>query len=158
MTISDQLRATARTADELHERSRTLLVDAVRSGVANGLSQREIAAAIGRSQPEVSRLLRFHGKSDLGRILVKNRNQVLTEAATYGARNVRVFGSVLHGTDRIGSDIDLLVDITPGTSLFTLARLERDLGELLGTSVDVVPAGNLRAHLAEHVLREAAPL
>ena len=156
--ISKRLRADARAADELHERSRTLLVDAVRAGAAAGLSQREIAAAIGRSQPEVSRLLRFHGTSLLGRRLTRNRKAILELAASRGIRNVRVFGSVARGTDRPDSDIDLLVDLAAGTGLFSLARLENDLAELLGTKVEVVSARTLREHLAERVLREAVPL
>lgn len=156
--ISERLRADARAADELHERSRTLLVDAVRAGAAAGLSQRQIAAAIGRSQPEVSRLLRFHGASELGRKLTRNRKAILELAASRGTRNVRVFGSVARGDDRPDSDIDLLVDVASGTGLFALARLENDLAELLHAKVDVVPARTLREHLAERVLSEAVPL
>jgi uncharacterized protein len=156
--VSKRLRADARAANELHERSRTLLVDAVRTGAAAGLSQREIAAAIGRSQPEVSRLLHFHGTSNLGRRLTRNRKKILEAIAAYGIRNVRVFGSVARGTDGPDSDIDLLVDLPAGTSLFTLARLENDLADLLGTKVDVVPAGNLREHLVDRALSEAVPL
>lgn len=156
--ISERLRADARAADELHQRSRTLLIDAVRAGAAAGLSQREIADAIGRSQPEVSRLLHFHGTSELGRRLARNRGKVIGLATAHGARNVRVFGSVARGSDGPGSDIDLLVDLAPDTSLFTLTRLENDLAELLGTKVDVVPAENLREHFAGQALNEAVPL
>ncbi len=156
--ISERLRADARAADELHQRSRTLLIDAVRAGAAAGLSQREIADAIGRSQPEVSRLLHFHGTSELGRRLARNRGKVIGLATAHGARNVRVFGSVARGSDGPGSDIDLLVDLAPDTSLFTLARLENDLAELLGTKVDVVPAENLREHFAGQASNEAVPL
>lgn len=154
----DQLQAHARTADELHERSRTLLVSAARDGAAAGLSQREIAAAIGRSQPEVSRLLRFRASSELGRRLVQNRRKVLELAAMHGVRNPRVFGSVARGTDGPHSDIDLLVDIPPGTSLFSLARLESELAGLLGAAVDIVPARNLHENLTRRVLSEAIPL
>lgn len=154
----NHIAAEARTADQLHERSRSLLVNAVRAGAAAGLSQREIATAVNRSQPEVSRLLRFHGTSELGRRLTRNRRRVLDLAGAYGARNIRVFGSVARGTDGPDSDVDLLAEIPTGTSLFDLARLELDLGELLGTKVDVVPDGNLRANLADRVLAEAVPL
>ncbi|WP_448003079.1 nucleotidyltransferase family protein [Agromyces bauzanensis] len=157
-SVEERLRADARAADELHERSRSLLVDAVRAGAAAGLSQREIAAAIGRSQPEVSRLLRFHGRSQLGRVLTRRRKEILDLAAAHGLRNVRVFGSVARGTDGPDSDIDLLADLPAGMGLFTLARLERSLSELLGAKVDIVPAGSLRSHLAEQVRIEAVPL
>lgn len=156
--LSDRLRADADTAQQLRERSRDLLVNAVRSGVAAGLSQRQIATAIGRSQPEVSRLLRFHGTSDLGRTLAANRRKVLELAAADGASNIRVFGSVARGSDGPESDIDLLADIKPGTSLFTLSRLEFKLAALLGADVDVVPATGLREHLSDQVMSEAVPL
>ncbi|GAA1058370.1 hypothetical protein GCM10017608_34030 [Agromyces luteolus] len=156
--IIDRIRADARAADELHERSRTMLVNAVRSGARAGLSQREIAAAVGRSQPEVSRLLHFRGASARGRALARNRRKVIELAAARGARNVRVFGSVASGADTAESDIDLLVDLEPGTGLFSLARLEAELADLLGAEVDVVPARGLREHLAERVLGEAVPL
>ncbi|BDZ54382.1 nucleotidyltransferase family protein [Agromyces marinus] len=156
--IVEQIGADARAADDLHERSRAMLLGAVRAGARAGLSQREIAAAVGRSQPEVSRLLRFHGSSARGRELVKRRRKVIEMAAARGARNLRVFGSVANGTDRPDSDIDLLVDLAPGTGLFSLARLEAELAEVLGAEVDVVPARALREHLAERVLAEAVPL
>ena len=154
----DRLKEQAHAADELHERSRALLVGAVRSGAAAGLSQREIAAAVGRSQPEVSRLLRFQAHSELGRKLMRNRSRIATAASKYGVKNVRVFGNVARGADTLGSDIDLLVDLAPGTSLFTLARLEREFSELLDAEVDVVPAGSLRENLAGGILSEAVPL
>lgn len=153
-----RLRAEAASADELHRRSRAQLVGAVRTGAAAGLSQREIAEAIGRSQPEVSRLLRFHGRSELGRRLGANRSSVVRIAGDHGARNVRVFGSVARGTDDDRSDVDLLVDLDEGTGLFSLARLEVELAELLGTHVDVVPARSLRSNVADQVLSEAVPL
>ncbi len=156
--IVDRLREDARAADELHERSRELLVNAVRLGADAGLSQREIAAAVGRSQPEVSRLLRFHGSSPLGRVLVKNRNAVLDVATRYNVRNVRVFGSVATGTDEVGSDVDLLVELPMDMSLFTLARFEADLERVLDATVDVVGSDSLRKHLKERVLNEAVPL
>lgn len=61
-------------------------------------------------------------------------------AARHGASNVRVFGSAARGDDREDSDIDLLVDLDEGADLFSLVRLERELSELLGIDVDVVPA------------------
>ena len=75
---------------------------------------------------------------------MRNRSRIVTAASKYGAKNVRVFGSVARGADVLGSDIDLLVDLAPGTSLFTLARLERELSKLLDAEVDVVPAGSLQ--------------
>src|SRR5690554_2275499 len=123
--VADRIAADARTADELRERSRSLLVGAVRTGAAAGLSQREIATTVNRSQPEVSRLLRFHGTSALARKLTHNRGRILEITGSYRARNIRVFGSVARETDGQDSDVDLLADLPAGMSLFDLARLER---------------------------------
>jgi uncharacterized protein len=152
------IRDDARAADELHERSRRMLVGAARAGASAGLTQRQISEAIGRSQPEVSRLLRFHGRTILGRALEANRMTVIRAAAKAGAKNVRVFGSVSRGDDTAGSDIDLLVDLSPDVGLFALGRLEATLSDILGAPVDVVPASGLRSHLREQVLAEAASL
>jgi uncharacterized protein len=153
-----KLEMQAREADELHNRSRRLLVDSVRTGAAAGLSQRAIARAIGRSQPEVSRLLRFHGTTALGRRLHLNRSRILQKLADAGGSNVRVFGSVARGDDRPDSDVDLLVDFAEPPSLFMLGRLEAQMGDLLGASVDIVPADALKPHITDTAVKEAIAL
>ena len=158
LTVRENLIHDARTADQLHDESRRLLVNAVRSGVRAGLTQREIAHAIGRSQPEVSRLLRFQGKTELGRRLTQHRKQILEILGTSGIRNVRIFGSVARHEDHPGSDVDLLVDLPTGFSLFALARMERKIAEITHTDVDIVPANGLRGGLSARVLDEAVPL
>jgi uncharacterized protein len=80
----------------------------------------------------------------LGRRVRRHRREIAELAATHGVRNVRVFGSVARGAERTDSDIDLLVDLTPGTGLFALGRLRRDLEDLLRARVDVVPAEGLK--------------
>jgi hypothetical protein len=55
------------------------------------------------------------------------------------------------------SDVDLLVDLEPGRTLFDVAALHDDLTDLLGWSVDVVTLGALRGSLA-HVADEALPV
>ena len=115
----------------------------MRAAAGGGLTQAEIAREIGRSQPEVSRLLRFHGSSPLARRLRRHRSEVLETIAAVGGSHVRVFGSVASGTDRDGSDIGVL---------------EARLTALLEVKVDVVPDGSLRSALRERVLAEAVPL
>jgi predicted nucleotidyltransferase len=156
--LLESLREASRAADELHGRSRRMLVDAARAGAAAGLTQRQISDAIGRSQPEVSRLLRFHGRTELGRALERERRAILAAMAAAGARNVRVFGSVARGDDTDESDIDLLVDIPGDMTLFGLSRLESDLSKIVGAKVDVVPAASLRLNLRARALSEAVPL
>lgn len=67
----------------------------------------------------------------------KRRAEVERIAARYGASNVRIFGSVARGDARPGSDVDFLVDLEPGRSLFDLGGLQMDLEELFGRRVDV---------------------
>jgi hypothetical protein len=74
------------------------------------------------------------------------------------ACNPRIFGSVLSGTDDEHSDLDLLVDDTPETSLLDLARIERQLSELLGVPVDVRTPLDLPASFRGKVMAEALPI
>ena len=71
------------------------------------------------------------------------------------AANPRVFGSVLHGNDKEGSDLDLLVDTTTGITLFDLGGLQDELQELLGVHVDLLTPGDLPLKFRAQVLAEA---
>jgi len=73
-------------------------------------------------------------------------------------RNPRIFGSVLRGEDVDGSDLDLLVDALPGTTLLDMAALQIELQEILGLPVDVLTPGDLPRRIRERVLEEAQPL
>lgn len=90
--------------------------------------------------------------------LQANRERILELARAHGARNVRVFGSASRGTDREGSDLDLLVDVDERATLFTLAGLEQALSELLGVAVDVRTADEISRHIRDRVLAESRPL
>ena len=153
-----QIRSEAQAADELRARASDMLVSAVRAGYAAGLTQRQIADAIGRSQPEVSRLLRFHGTTPLGQRLQRRRPQVLEILRHAGITNPRVFGSVARGEDSEDSDIDLLVDLPEGFGLLSLTRLEGKVAAVLDSPVDIVPASALRVNVSESALSDAVPL
>lgn len=71
---------------------------------------------------------------------------------------MRIFGSVARGDADINSDIDFLVDLEPGRSLFDLGGLLMDLQELLGRPVDVVTEEGLRERIRARVLQEAVPV
>jgi len=86
------------------------------------------------------------------------RETILQIARRHGATNVRVFGSVSRGDARADSDVDFLVDLDEGRSLFDLGGLLIDLQTLLGCRVDVVTEKGLRPRVRERVLREAMPL
>jgi len=82
----------------------------------------------------------------------------LQTAAHYGAHSIRVFGSVARRQDDADSDIDFLVEMEPGRSLFDLGGLLMDLEKLLNTKVDVVTERGLKERIRERVLNEAVPL
>lgn len=86
------------------------------------------------------------------------RTAVREAASRFRAANPRIFGSVLHGTDEDGSDLDLLVDTLPGTTLFDLGGLQIELEELLGVSVDLLTPGDLPLKFRDQVLAEATPV
>lgn len=90
--------------------------------------------------------------------LRQHREAVCLAAARYRVANPRVFGSALHGNDREGSDLDLLVDPLPGTTLFDLGGLQDELQELLGVSVDVLTLQDLPAKFRDIVAQEARPV
>jgi predicted nucleotidyltransferase len=90
--------------------------------------------------------------------LAKHRERVLSIAAARGASNVRVFGSALKRLDREGSDLDLLVDIPPGTSLLRIVGLQLDIEDALGVKVDLCTERELHPALKERILAEARPL
>ena len=86
------------------------------------------------------------------------RTAVREATARFHTANPRVFGSVLHGRDSEGSDLDLLVDPLPGTTLFDLGGLQVELEELLGVPVDLLTPGDLPAKFRAQVLAEARPV
>jgi len=86
------------------------------------------------------------------------RENVRRIAAAHGADNVRVFGSVGRGEQDVSSDLDLLVDMAEGRSLFDLIALSNDLEESLGVDVDVVTEASLSPYIRDRVLDEAVAL
>lgn len=91
-------------------------------------------------------------------LLREKREEILRICARYGARNVRVFGSVARGQADTESDLDFLVEMEAGCSLFDLGGLQYELEQLLGRPVDVVTERSLKVRIRERVLREAVPL
>jgi hypothetical protein len=91
-------------------------------------------------------------------LLSENRQEILDLAQQYGAKNVRVFGSIARGEDDEQSDIDFLVEMEPTRSLFDLGGFMMSLQELLGRPVDVVTEDGLKMRIRERVLQEAVAL
>ena len=86
------------------------------------------------------------------------RGAVQEAASRFRTTNLRVFGSVLYGTDQDGSDLDLLVDLLPGTTLFDLGGLQDELESLLGIHVDLRTPADLPPKFRAKVLAEAQPV
>lgn len=91
-------------------------------------------------------------------VLDSKRIAVRAVVERFPTSNPRVFGSVLHGTDVDGSDIDLLVDALPGATLFDLGGLQDELESLLGFHVDLLTPGDLPLKFRAKVLAEARPV
>lgn len=90
--------------------------------------------------------------------LNSHRDAVRQVALRHRVRNVRVFGSVLRGDDTDESDLDLLVDPTPETTLLDIGAIRYELRRLLGVPVDVLTPKALPEGFREHVLAEAVPV
>jgi len=94
----------------------------------------------------------------ISEIIQDRKEQILALAAKYGASNVRVFGSVANGTADEKSDIDFLVDLEKGRSLFDLGGLLMALQGLFNRKVDVVTENGLHWYIKEQIINEAKPI
>lgn len=90
--------------------------------------------------------------------LQSHREKVRNIALSHRVKNVRVFGSVLHGNDTDDSDLDLLVDPTPDTTLMDIGAIRFELRNLLGVPVDVLTPMALPAKFRNRVIEEARPI
>ena len=90
--------------------------------------------------------------------LEAHRSAVRRVVESHRARNARVFGSVAAGQDTDGSDLDLLIDPTPDTSLMDVAAIQVELERLLGVPVDVLTPNALPASVRQAVLQQAVPV
>jgi predicted nucleotidyltransferase len=157
MTLVAEYRDARREEDV----ARLRRVLALRAMVETGMSQRQIAEALGVSQPAVSQQLRF--ARDLNtvhpQVLVDAAGPVLRAlAADRGYSRLAVFGSVARGTARPDSDIDLIVESPPGTSSFEFLRFKQLIEQVLGRKVDLIDYGGLKPKVDDDIRREAALL
>ena len=85
------------------------------------------------------------------------RREILAVARRHGARNLRVFGSVVRGEATENSDLDLLVEWEPDRGLLDHVALAQDLEDLLGVKVHIGTANSLHWYIRDRILEEAAP-
>ncbi|MDI7860777.1 nucleotidyltransferase family protein [Rhizobiaceae bacterium n13] len=92
-------------------------------------------------------------------VLEKNRQAIREATKRFNATNPRVFGSVAKGEDRPDSDLDILVDPLPGSTLLTLGGLQDALEQMmLGTSIHLLTPGDFPERVRASVLTEAKPI
>ncbi len=134
---------------------------ALRAMTAMGASQRQIADALGITQPAVSQQLKhapdLHGVHPQD-LLEAARPVLKALAAERGYADLAVFGSVARGQARSDSDIDLIVKAPSGTSSFDFVAFKMLLEQVLDRQIDLVERGGLTPGLDDDILREAAPL
>ncbi|MBD9357263.1 nucleotidyltransferase family protein [Methylomonas albis] len=90
--------------------------------------------------------------------LQTHRDAIREIVLRHRVKNVRVFGSVVHGDDTDDSDLDLLVDPTPETTMMDIAKIQVELARLLHITVDVLTPRALPDKFREQVIQEAQPL
>ena len=90
--------------------------------------------------------------------LQTNRDEIRRVVLAHRAKNPRVFGSVLSGQDTEDSDLDILIDTTPSTSLMDVAAIQVELESLLGVSVDVLTPNALPDKFRDSVIAQAVCL
>ncbi len=104
---------------------------------------------------QVDPSLRGLPDSRLGRRVRRHRQALIAASTAAGASNLRVFGSVARGEDTADSDVDLLVDLPPGTGLFALLGLEEKLERILKVHVDLATPAGLKPRVRADALAEA---
>lgn len=146
-----------------------------RARLAAGLTQHELAEQTGIVQSTIAayesggrtpsedacrRILTATGVRP-SVLLHRHRRELLDQLATLGVSDVSVFGSVARRSDDEGSDVDLLVTLARGTSLFDLVDIHDKIEHIIGTDVDVVSRGSLQPDLFDahrRMLDEAVPV
>lgn len=145
--------------DETAARLRRVI--ALRAMLASGMSQRQVAGALGISQSAVSQQLKFAPEPDEvhPEALLDAAGPVLKAlAAEHGYSKLAVFGSVARGQARLDSDIDLLVEAPAGTSGFAFVRFKALLEQVLGREIDVMTWRSLKPRIDDDIRREAVLL
>ncbi|MDZ7577294.1 MAG: nucleotidyltransferase domain-containing protein [Candidatus Nanopelagicales bacterium] len=157
MSLSAQYRDARRCEDV----ARLRRVLALRAMVATGMSQRQIADALGISQPAVSQQLKFAPDLDdlHPEVLLEAAAPILKAlAAEHGYTRLAAFGSVARRQARRDSDIDLIVEAPEGTSSFGFIRFRRLIEQVLGREVDLVEYGGLKPRIDDDIRRDAVLL
>jgi len=156
-----KLLAEYRDAKRAEQMARLRRVLAFRAMAATGMSQRQIAEALGVTQPAVSQQLKFGPELDAvhPEVLLEAAAPVLKAlAAEHAYSRLAVFGSVARHEARKESDIDLPVEAPQSTSSFDFVRFKQLIERVLGREVDLVSYGGLKANVDDDIRRDAVLL
>jgi predicted nucleotidyltransferase len=93
-----------------------------------------------------------------GRRVAARRAELLEVLRRHGVTNPEIFGSAARGDDREGSDVDLLVDFAPGTSIIDIIGIQHELEDLIGVPVDLVPRSGLKERVRARAAKDLLPL
>lgn len=157
MTLLSEYRS-ARRDEEVARLRRAI---ALRALLLDGSSQREVAAALGVSQPAVSQQLsaaRSLEDIDVGTLVEAAAPVLVRLAEDRGFARLAVFGSVARGDTRPDSDVDLLVEAPASASILEVENLRENLERVLGRSVDLVTYGGLDPARDADILSDAREL
>jgi len=155
------LLAEYRSARRDEDVARLRRVLALRAMLSMGMSQRQIAEALGITQPAVSQQLKFAPELDEihPEVLVEAAAPVLKALAAENCyTRLAVFGSVARHQARQDSDIDLVVEAPPGTSSLGFVRFKQFIERVIGREVDLIEYGGLKPTLDDDIRREAVLL
>ena len=156
MSLLIQYRA-AQVAEDLAQLRRALVLRAM---LATGSTQRQIASALGVSQPAIRQQLKTASqrRPDPQTLIAAGGAILKSVAEQYGFTDLAVFGSVARGEARPDSDIDLLARPPIGTTITDFLALKRLFETILDHPVDLVSYGGLNPSRDDDILREAVPL
>ncbi len=93
-----------------------------------------------------------------GRRVAAHRGELLEVLRRHGVTNPEIFGSAARGDDREDSDVDLLVDFAPGTDIIDIIGIKRELEDVLGVPVDLVPRNGLKERVRSRASKDLLPL
>ncbi|GAB3195270.1 hypothetical protein GCM10027062_01880 [Nocardioides hungaricus] len=93
-----------------------------------------------------------------GRRVAAHRGELLEVLRRHGVTRPEVFGSAARGDDHEGSDVDILVDFPPGTSIIDIIGIQHELEDLLGVPVDLVPRSGLKERVRSRAAKDLLPL
>lgn len=87
--------------------------------------------------------------------VVAHAAEIAAIGKRHGVSNVRVFGSVARHEAVAGSDLDLLVDASPGTGLLALSEFALEVEDLLDVPTQVATERGLKSRIRARVVAEA---